>query len=116
MGVMCPLTVHGELVIGQMVPALGANEWFMVAMRKVAEGNGVSEAEIRANILADIGEGRLGVQGEDSAAVIRRTHAFDINPDVFFVYDHPVERGCLGVLSPEFTSQFQIRSWLCQMQ
>ena len=52
-------------------------------------GHGVSEAEIRANILADIGEGRLG---EDSAAVIRRTHAFAINSDVFFLFDHMVDR------------------------
>ena len=40
---------------------------------------------MRETLLADIGEGRNGVSGEDSAAVVRRTNAFALNPDQFFV-------------------------------
>ena len=49
-------------------------------------GGGPTLREMRETLLADIGEGRIGVSGEDSAAVVRRTNAFELNPDQFFIY------------------------------
>ena len=48
--------------------------------------DGATLREMHETLLADIGEGRIGVSGEDSAAVVRRTNAFELNPDQFFVY------------------------------
>ena len=41
---------------------------------------------MRETLMADIGEGCIGVFGEDLAAVVRRTNAFELNPYQFFVY------------------------------
>ena len=49
-------------------------------------GDGPTLREMRETLLADIGEGRIGVAGEDSAAVVRRTNAFELDPDQFFIY------------------------------
>ena len=70
-------------------------------------GDGPTLREMRETLLADIGEGRIGVSGEDSAAVVRRTNAFDLNPDQFFIYKSRFDKllGHLPQLYPAHSVQ-----------
>ena len=51
-----------------------------------SSSDGATLREMRETLMADIGEGCIGVFGEDLAAVVRRTNAFELNPYQFFVY------------------------------
>ena len=55
--------------------------------------------QIMAKMVKDISENRLGVTGDSSAALLRRTHAFHISPDKFVLYDQLVGAGQSGRLA-----------------